>query len=170
MTPPNPTLAALGRRLRLGLVGGGSGFIGPVPRTAARLDDRFEIVAGVFSSDAGRSRAFGRAIGLAPERTYADLPAMFEQIQTRRLHGALHPAAEGAARVEIGHPEGYQEAFGTLYREAADAIVAQRGGLDWRAAVPDMPTVLDGARGVRFIEAAAESARSGAWVDCRVSH
>ena len=40
----NPVLALLGRRLRLGVIGGGPGsFIGPVHRTAARLDDRFEI-------------------------------------------------------------------------------------------------------------------------------
>jgi hypothetical protein len=33
------------------------------------------------------------------------------------------------ARVEIGHPEGYQEACATLYREAAEAIVARRTGV-----------------------------------------
>jgi len=40
----NPVIQALGRRLRLGVVGGASGFIGPVHRTAARVDDLFEIV------------------------------------------------------------------------------------------------------------------------------
>ena len=40
----------LGRRLRLGLVGGGPGsFIGPVHRAAALLDRRFDLVAGVLS-------------------------------------------------------------------------------------------------------------------------
>jgi hypothetical protein len=29
----------------------------------------------------------------------------WEQLLTRRLHGALHPAAERVARVEIGHTE-----------------------------------------------------------------
>ena len=53
----NPILELLGRRLRLAVVGGGPGsFIGPVHRTAARLDDRFEIVAGVLSGDPTRSR------------------------------------------------------------------------------------------------------------------
>nr|MBV9703080.1 gfo/Idh/MocA family oxidoreductase [Methylobacteriaceae bacterium] len=57
----NKTIETLGRRLRLGVIGGGPGsFIGEVHRTAARLDDNFEIVAGVLSSDAGRSRAAGR--------------------------------------------------------------------------------------------------------------
>src|SRR5579883_3082185 len=46
------------RRLRLGMVGGGPGaFIGAVHRIAARLDDRYELVAAALSSDAERSRA-----------------------------------------------------------------------------------------------------------------
>jgi hypothetical protein len=40
-----------GRRLRLGMVGGGQGaFIGAVHRYAVRLDDHFELVAGAFAS------------------------------------------------------------------------------------------------------------------------
>ena len=69
----NPTIARLGRRLRLGVVGGGPGsFIGAVHRTAARLDDHYEVVAGVLSRDPERSRAAARAIGIAEERAYAD--------------------------------------------------------------------------------------------------
>ena len=41
------------QRLRLGMVGGGPGsFIGAVHRIAARLDDRFELVAGALPLDA----------------------------------------------------------------------------------------------------------------------
>lgn len=72
----NPVLEALGRRLRLGLVGGSHGFIGPVHRTAARLDDLFEPVAGVLSSDPARGRAVGTRLGLAAERCYRDVAAM----------------------------------------------------------------------------------------------
>lgn len=93
----------------------------------------------------------------------------FEQVLTKRLHGALHPAAERAARVEIGHPEGYQEAFANLYKDAAEAIVARRTGGTCDPLALDFPTVEDGARGIRFIEAAVESARSGQWVDCRLA-
>ena len=54
------TIAQLGRRLRLGVVGGGPGsFIGPVHRAAARLDDHYEVVAAVLSRDPERSRAGG---------------------------------------------------------------------------------------------------------------
>ena len=46
----------LGRRLRLGMVGGGPGaFIGAVHRAAARLDDRYELVAAALSSDPEKS-------------------------------------------------------------------------------------------------------------------
>ncbi|MGI4798356.1 MAG: Gfo/Idh/MocA family protein, partial [Janthinobacterium lividum] len=52
-----------GRRLRLGMVGGGAGsFIGAVHRIAARIDDRFELVAGAFSSDPERSRTSARSL------------------------------------------------------------------------------------------------------------
>jgi len=68
----NPVIALLGRRLRLAVIGGGPGsFIGAMHRQAARLDDRYELVAAALSSDPARSIAAGREIGLPPERSYA---------------------------------------------------------------------------------------------------
>lgn len=65
------------RRLRLGMVGGGHGaFIGGVHRIAARLDDHYELVAGVFSSEPGKSRASAASLHVAPQRTYTDFEAM----------------------------------------------------------------------------------------------
>ena len=62
----------MSRRLRLGMIGGGRGaFIGAVHRMAARLDDRYELVAGVFSSDPQRSRDSGADLLLDPDRCYA---------------------------------------------------------------------------------------------------
>jgi len=56
----NPVLAMLGRRLRLAVVGGGPGsFIGAMHRQAARLDDRYEIVSGVLSSNPEKSKTAG---------------------------------------------------------------------------------------------------------------
>lgn len=69
----NPVIATLGRRLRLAVIGGGPGsFIGEIHRAAARLDDRYELVAGALTSDPERSRAVGMAIGLAADRAYGD--------------------------------------------------------------------------------------------------
>lgn len=65
------------RRLRLGMVGGGHGaFIGAVHRTAARLDDRWDLVAGCFSRDAENNRRSAAALHVAPDRVYADASAM----------------------------------------------------------------------------------------------
>ena len=66
-------------RVRLGMVGGGNeAFIGAVHRIASRIDDRFELVAGAFSSTPERSRDSGLALGVDPERTYDDFAAMAE--------------------------------------------------------------------------------------------
>ncbi|RFO95663.1 oxidoreductase [Rhodoferax lacus] len=73
----NPVIALLGRRLRLAVVGGGPGsFIGAMHRQAARLDDRYELVAACLSSDAARAVQAGRELGLAAERCYADGDAL----------------------------------------------------------------------------------------------
>ncbi|MGY5809097.1 Gfo/Idh/MocA family protein [Rhizobium sp. LEGMi198b] len=65
------TLTAFPRRLRLGLVGGGnSGSIGPSHIAAARLDGRWELVAGSFSRNAERTKEVARELFLDPERAY----------------------------------------------------------------------------------------------------
>jgi predicted dehydrogenase len=74
-------------------------------------------------------------------------------------------AAIAATRIPAGHPEGYIEAFAQLYRDVADLIVAVDDGAAPTANAPLVPTVRDGARGVRFIHAAVESSQRGAaWV------
>ncbi len=65
----------LGGRIRLGMVGGGNdAFIGAVHRIAARIDDRFELVAGALSSTPEKSRESGEALGLP--RIYDDFKQM----------------------------------------------------------------------------------------------
>ena len=80
-----------GRRLRVGMVGGGrEAFIGAVHRMAMRLDDLIVLTAGALSSDPENARLSGADLGLAPDRVYshylemaakeaaraADLPAL----------------------------------------------------------------------------------------------
>lgn len=66
-------------KIRLGMVGGGTGaFIGEVHRIAARLDNRYELVAGAFSSDVDRARQSAAALGIAPDRAYDDFSEMAE--------------------------------------------------------------------------------------------
>ena len=65
------------RRWRLGMVGGGQGaFIGAVHRIAARIDDRYELVAGAFSSDPARSKASASELGVAEDRAYGSYEEM----------------------------------------------------------------------------------------------
>lgn len=78
----------LNRRLRLGMVGGGRGaFIGAVHRIAARLDDRWELVAGALSSDPERAKASGEDLLLKPDRIYGDFNEMARR--ERRLKDGI---------------------------------------------------------------------------------
>lgn len=82
-----------------------------------------------------------------------------KQLITRNGAGAGAAAAR-VSRIPGGHPEGYLEAFATIYTEAANAIIAARAGGKPDADVV-YPTVLDGIEGMRFIEAAVASSKNG---------
>lgn len=69
-------------------------------------------------------------------------------------------AAERDIRIPAGHPEGFLEAFANLYRDFAGLL---RGDSEDYGL---LPTVEEGARGVRFVEAAvASSAANGVWLN-----
>ena len=66
-----------GKRLRVGMVGGGrNAFIGAVHRMAMRLDDAIELRAGALSADPDNARLSGADLGLAPDRVYSDYREM----------------------------------------------------------------------------------------------
>ncbi|MFM5954108.1 MAG: Gfo/Idh/MocA family protein [Novosphingobium sp.] len=68
----------------MGMIGGGPGsFIGPIHRIAAELDREIELVAGAFSSDAGRSREAGESYRIDPARAYPSLEAMLSAERAR---------------------------------------------------------------------------------------
>jgi len=73
----NPVISILGRRLRLAVIGGGPGsFIGAMHRQAARLDDRYEIVSGILSSDPEKSKKSAIELGFASDRLYSNVQEM----------------------------------------------------------------------------------------------
>lgn len=110
---PNPVLALLGRRLRLAVIGGGPGsFIGETHRMAARLDDRYGIVSGVFSSDPERSKRYAASLGLPAERTHGTVEAMLDAEAARK---------DGADVVAIMTPNDSHYAY---------AMAALQRGLD----------------------------------------
>ena len=64
----------LNRRLRLGVVGGGR--ISGMQAMAARMTDRWEVVAGAFSSDPARAKAVSADWYLPEERCYVSFEEM----------------------------------------------------------------------------------------------
>lgn len=72
------------KRLKLGMVGGGPGaFIGGVHRIAARMDDRFELVAGALSSNPEAAVSAAKDLNIAEDRAYSSYQKMVEQESTR---------------------------------------------------------------------------------------
>jgi len=81
----NPVIAMLGRRLRLAVIGGGPGsFIGAMHRQAARLDDRYEIVAGILSSNPEKSKKAGQELGMSSDRLYSTVEEMLNAESARK--------------------------------------------------------------------------------------
>jgi predicted dehydrogenase len=69
----------MGKKLRLGMVGGGlDAFIGEVHRKAAALDSKFDLVCGAFSSSSEKSKKTGDALGLNSNRVYGSFMEMME--------------------------------------------------------------------------------------------
>lgn len=67
-------------KIRMGMVGGGQGaFIGAVHRCAAFLDGEIELVCGAFSSKPENCVESGKALNIAPERSYTDFKTMFSE-------------------------------------------------------------------------------------------
>ena len=75
------------KKIKIGFVGGGpSSFIGYTHRLAARFDNRFDFVAGVFSRDKKKSIDFGSSLGLDPSRCYANYNEMAKE-ESKRSDG-----------------------------------------------------------------------------------
>jgi predicted dehydrogenase len=67
------------KKLKMGMVGGGSGaFIGAVHRRAAIMDGEIEFASGALSSTKEKSLASGREFGLPDERNYGSWQEMLE--------------------------------------------------------------------------------------------
>ncbi|OEU69719.1 MAG: oxidoreductase [Desulfovibrio sp. S3730MH75] len=84
----NPVISMLGRRLRLAVIGGGPlSFIGAMHRQAARLDNRYELVSGMLSSNPDRAKKAGLEIGLSSDRIYSNALEMLD-VESSRSDGA----------------------------------------------------------------------------------
>lgn len=92
------------------------------------------------------------------------------RLLTRGLGDAPPDAIRGVPTLPAGHPEGWAEALRDLLRPFYAAIDAGEppphrppgdGATSWEPA--PYPTLDDGARGIAFVEAVLESARSERW-------
>lgn len=115
-----------------------------------------------------RIRVFGTKASLEwcharPEELWVRRAGSSPVLRTRGSDG-LSPAARHASRLPAGHPEGYIEAFANIYGNVIRTIGARIAGEKPDPLDLDFPTVQDGVRGMRFIEAALRSGREGRWV------
>jgi predicted dehydrogenase len=80
-----------------------------------------------------------------------------------RGHGYMGENARNATRTPPGHPEGYLEAFATIYKQVCADIRRVKSG---QAPQGGYPTAADGLRGIQFVIKAVESSKKGAaWVE-----
>jgi predicted dehydrogenase len=98
------------------MVGGGQGaFIGAVHRIAARLDDRFELVAGALSSDPQRAQASADEAAIA--RSYTDW---------REMARAEAARDDGIDAVAIVTPNHLHAPVATAFLEAGIHVVCDK--------------------------------------------
>ncbi|MBO1026012.1 Gfo/Idh/MocA family oxidoreductase [Ochrobactrum sp. SD129] len=120
------------------------------------------------NENALRLRVFGTKGGIEwaqedPNRLWFTPFGEQKRLITRGGAG-VGDAATRVTRVPGGHPEGYLEAFATIYSEAANAIQARRDNTNPDSAII-YPTVDDGVKGVAFIDACVRSSnKNGGWV------
>ena len=114
----NTVFQLMGRRLRLAVIGGGPGsFIGAMHRQAARLDDRYELVAAALSSDPERARLTGQGIGIPVDRCYPSGQALIDAEAQR---------ADGAEVVAIMTPNDSHYAFAMQALERGMDVICDK--------------------------------------------
>lgn len=76
--------------------------------------------------------------------------------------GYLGTEAAAATRTPPAHPEGYLEAFATVYKNFACTLRAKSEGRAPSAIENDFPKIEDGIRGMAFIDAVIKSSKANA--------
>jgi predicted dehydrogenase len=119
-----------------------------------------------------RLRVFGDKAGIDwdqenPEFLRFNPASEPAQLISRGYGAGMRLNATRLVRMPRGHPEALTDAWANLYTEFAIAVEARRNGEAVPEGLLEYPTVVDGALGVKFVQAAAEShAAGGVWIDC----
>jgi len=83
-----------------------------------------------------------------------------------RGRDSFYPRAQSLSRIPAGHPEGYFEALGNIYKTYIGALLKQKNGQSLSEDDLDFPNAEDGLDGVKFIGKCVESSQKGAvWVN-----
>ena len=127
---------AQSRRLRLGVIGGGR--IAGTQAMAARMTDRWEVVAGALSSDPAKAAARAADWHLDPARSYASF--------------------EGLCRAEADRPDGVDAVMITApnHLHFPAAVAALTAGLD---VMCDKPLTNDSDEAARLVALGREAGR-----------
>ena len=105
-------------RIRLGMVGGGQGaFIGTIHRIAARVDDRYELLAGALSSDPSRAAASAAELHIAADRIYSSFYEMAEREAAR---------SDGVEAVSIVTPNNLHFPAAKAFLEAGIHVICDK--------------------------------------------
>lgn len=85
--------------------------------------------------------------------------------EIHRGYGEIGEKAARYSRLPSGHPEGWLESMGNLYRNYAECLKAKLNGTFDKSMI-DYPTIEAGAEGLAFVEACLKSSRNGnVWVE-----
>ena len=123
-------------RLIAGMVGGGAGAdIGKTHRYAMRLDGQFDLQAGVFGRDRGRSAALAAELGIPKDRAYASYGEMARAEAARE---------DGVDVVAVATPNDSHFEIARTFLEAGISVVCEK------------PLTQDSATAAELVRIAAE--------------
>ena len=131
------------KKLKMGMVGGGSGaLIGAVHRAAALMDGQVEFAAGALSSTPEKSLASGREFGLPDERNYGSWERMIEAELSL-------PPGERIDFVSVVTPNHMHHPVARAFAEAGFNVVLDKPMVHTSEQAEDLAQVVEGS-GVVF--------------------
>jgi predicted dehydrogenase len=131
------------RKLKMGMVGGGSGaLIGAVHRRAAAMDGEVQFVAGALSSTSEKALASGRQLGLPDKRNYASWERMLDEELSL-------PEEERVDFVSVVTPNHMHYPIARTFAEAGFNVVLDKPMVHTSEQAEDLTRVVEGS-GVIF--------------------
>ena len=131
------------RKLKMGMVGGGSGaLIGAVHRRAAAMDGEVQFVAGALSSTSEKALASGRQLGLPDKRNYTSWERMLDEELSL-------PEEERVDFVSVVTPNHMHYPIARTFAEAGFNVVLDKPMVHTSEQAEDLTRVVEGS-GVVF--------------------